>query len=596
MKTKSPNFIFLSLFINIFIVFIISTNLIYSQWSSDPQVNLQVCNVSNSQTLPKISPTSDGGCFISWFDSRGNGQYKVYLQRLNANGQKLFAPDGLLISDKPQNSFLGDYDMKTDPNDNAVIVFSDRRNSPGDTILNPFAYKISSAGQFLWGPNGVTISASTSAYQVWPKAAILTDGSVIVVWWYINSAQRNSWITMQRLDTSGVPQFASPINIQDPGGKRYQYPDVVASNYGSYILSWVYGPKDTVGSFIPDNVSIFTNKCDSYGNLLWGANHKVVYTNTGNHVPIYSVPRIYPDGNSGALYSYFTTEANVIYSSAQRFDSFGNNLFPANGSISAISNQYYHVEPYLAYMPGTDETFLFWTEADAATQDHQAIFGQKFSSTGARLWGDNGRGFSALDTVSIYGISCFAKDTNVVVTYADGNFNGISTLNGFRVGRSGGYSWNSEPILSNVPSGKGYVSGAFTPAGMTILTWEDNRNSGTGEGGGIYAQNLNYNGSIGPVSITQISTAVPENFSLRQNYPNPFNNSTVIEFDIKNSGNYTLEIFNNIGQKTDELMNEQKSQGSYRINYTADKLSSGIYYYKLSSDKINIVKKFILLK
>lgn len=593
MKTKSPNFIFL----RVFIIIIMFTNLVYSQWTSDPNVNLNVCDLNNSQTLPKISPTSDGGCFICWFDNRGNGQYKVYLQRLNANGQKQFASDGLLVSDKPQNSFLGDYDMKTDANDNAVIVFSDKRNSPGDTILNPFAYKISSTGQFLWGPDGVTISTSTSAYQVWPKTAVLTDGSVIVVWWYINSAQRNSWVTMQKLNSAGVPQFASPINIQDPGGKRYQYPDVVQSENGSYILSWVYGPKDTVGSFIPDNVTIFTNKCDANGNLMWGAGHKVVYTNTGNHVPIYSVPKIYPDGNGGALYSYFTTEGNGIYSSAQRFDSFGNNLFPANGSMSAISNQYFHVEPYLAYMPGTDETFLFWTEADAATQSHQAIYGQKYSSTGARLWGDNGKGFSVLDTASIYGISCFAKDTNVVVAYADGNFSGIgSILKGFRVGRSGGYSWNSEPILSNVASGKDYISGAFTPAGMTILTWEDTRNSGSGKQGGIYAQNLNYNGSLGPVGITQISSLVPDDFTLHQNYPNPFNNSTTIEFDIKLSGTYMLEIYNNAGQKMGELMNEQKSPGSYRINYNAEKLSSGIFYYKLSSDKVNIVKKFILIK
>src|SRR6185436_15841746 len=135
-------------------------------------------------------------------------------------------------------------------NDNAILVFSDKRNSPSDTILNPFAYKISSSGQFLWGPDGVSISSNASAYQVWPKTAVLTDGSVIVVWWYINSAQRNTWITIQKLNSAGVPQFANPINIQDPGNKCYSYPAVVQSENGNYILSWVYGPKDTVGSFI----------------------------------------------------------------------------------------------------------------------------------------------------------------------------------------------------------------------------------------------------------------------------------------------------------------------------------------------------------
>lgn len=537
------------------------------------------------------------GCFISWFDNRTNGQYKVYLQRLNSQGIKQFAADGLLVSDKPQNSYFGDYDMKTDANDNAIIVFSDKRNSPSDTILNPFAYKISSTGQFLWGPDGVTISNNSAAYQVWPKTAVLSDGNVIIVWWYINTAQRNTWITMQKLNSSGVPQFANPINIKDPGNKNYQYPGVVAAENGNYILSWVYGPKDTVGSFIPDNISILTNKCDPNGNLLWGANHKTVYTNTDNHVPIYSVPKIYSDGNGGALYSYFTTEGMTIYSSAQRFNSSGTNLFPNNGTPGSINNQYIHVEPYLAYMSSTDETFLFWTEADLASQSHQAIFGQKFSSTGTRLWGNDGIAFSALDTSAIYGINCFSKDTNVVVFYNDENFSGgNSVLKGFRIGKSGSYSWNTLPILSSVASSKGYFTGTFTQSAMTIAVWADSRNGLTIGQTGIYAQNLNYNGSIGPVGITQVSNSIPENFSLHQNYPNPFNNSTVIEFDIRNSGNYSFEIFDMIGRKVDQVMNEFKTPGSYKINYNADKLASGIYLYKLSSENTSLVKKFILIK
>ena len=49
-----------------------------AQWSSDPSVNLQVCDVTGAQALPKIASTSDGCCYISWFDNR-NGNYAVYL-------------------------------------------------------------------------------------------------------------------------------------------------------------------------------------------------------------------------------------------------------------------------------------------------------------------------------------------------------------------------------------------------------------------------------------------------------------------------------------------------------------------------------------
>lgn len=568
----------------------------FSQWSGNPTLNTSICDVMNSQTFPKIGATSDGGFFISWFDNRANGQYKVYLQRLSASGQKMFASDGLLISDKPQNSYFGDYDLVVDSENNAVIVFSDRRNSPGDTILNPFAYKISSGGQFLWGPDGVAISNNSNAYQVWPQAAVLSDGNIAIVWWYINTAQRNSWITMQKLNAAGVPQFSAPINIQDPDGKRYQYPKVCKSDNGNYILSWVYGPKDTVGSFIPDNVSVMTNKFDPNGNNLWGPSHKIVYTNTGNTIPIYCVPRIYPDGNNGAIYSYFNSTSSSIFTRVQRFNSAGTALFPQNGTAGSTNTKYIHVEPYAAYMSSTDETYFFWTEVDGDTQDHQGIFGQRLSPNGSRLWGDNGIAFSSVDTFSIYGVYCFARDTNVVVTYASAYIN--ANIYSFRANRNGGFSWNSYYVvpMSLAPSPKGYIASATNSDGMTASAWLDGRAAGTLEGGGIYAQNVNYNGTIGTVGISQLSSEIPRDYSLSQNFPNPFNNSTVIEFQIKNSGNYKIEIYDMLGRKADDILNGYKTAGSYKINYKADKLTSGTYMYRLASENVNIVKKFILLK
>ncbi len=71
---------------------------------------------------------------------------------------------------------------------------------------------------------------------------------------------------------------------------------------------------------------------------------------------------------------------------------------------------------------------------------------------------------------------------------------------------------------------------------------------------------------------------------------------TIIEFKIKENGNYKLEIFHMLGKKIDEIMNEYKTAGSYQVNYTPVDISSGIYLYKLSSDKINLVRKFNLVK
>ena len=114
----------------------------FAQWSIDPNTNLMICDVNGEQALAKIAMTSDGGCYISWFDTR-SGVYNVYLQRLDPLGYKLWAPDGLLISNNPQDTWITDYDLICDQNNNAVLVFSDIRIGG---LLKPFAYKISPNG------------------------------------------------------------------------------------------------------------------------------------------------------------------------------------------------------------------------------------------------------------------------------------------------------------------------------------------------------------------------------------------------------------------------------------------------------------------
>jgi hypothetical protein len=87
-----------------------------------------------------------------------------------------------------------------------------------------------------------------------------------------------------------------------------------------------------------------------------------------------------------------------------------------------------------------------------------------------------------------------------------------------------------------------------------------------------------------------------DNFELNQNYPNPFNEQTAFKFAIRKSGIYKFEIFDMLGKKIDESFNKIFSTGEYEIIYKAEHLSSGIYYYKLSSENNFRIKKFLLIK
>jgi len=96
--------------------------------------------------------------------------------------------------------------------------------------------------------------------------------------------------------------------------------------------------------------------------------------------------------------------------------------------------------------------------------------------------------------------------------------------------------------------------------------------------------------------IQQISSEVPDKFSLSQNYPNPFNPETNIKFALLKSGEVKLTVFDALGKEISVLVNEFKTQGVYTATFDAANFPSGTYYYKLETDNFSEVKKMILLK
>jgi len=90
---------------------------------------------------------------------------------------------------------------------------------------------------------------------------------------------------------------------------------------------------------------------------------------------------------------------------------------------------------------------------------------------------------------------------------------------------------------------------------------------------------------------------IPEGFVLEQNYPNPFNPSTVIKFALAESQQATLTVYDILGNKIAQLFNETAEAGKvYKIEFNAANLSSGVYYYRLSTPQKSLVRKMLLLQ
>jgi len=111
----------------------------------------------------------------------------------------------------------------------------------------------------------------------------------------------------------------------------------------------------------------------------------------------------------------------------------------------------------------------------------------------------------------------------------------------------------------------------------------------------LIGKQVNLIGATTPVSVEgqNISNS---SFLLSQNYPNPFNPSTKIEFHIADFGFVSLKIYDVLGNEVSTLVNEEKTAGSYEIEFNSANLPSGIYFYQLKARRFISTKKMILLR
>lgn len=97
-------------------------------------------------------------------------------------------------------------------------------------------------------------------------------------------------------------------------------------------------------------------------------------------------------------------------------------------------------------------------------------------------------------------------------------------------------------------------------------------------------------------NIIEVNIEAPNKFELSQNYPNPFNPTTNISFSLNETSNVSLTVFNVIGEKVMDLINQKMEAGKHTAKFDATKFNSGIYVYKLQTEKNTMTKKMLLLK
>jgi hypothetical protein len=113
----------------------------------------------------------------------------------------------------------------------------------------------------------------------------------------------------------------------------------------------------------------------------------------------------------------------------------------------------------------------------------------------------------------------------------------------------------------------------------------------TNDGGQVTTPGINF-------SLTGIDgqTFSPLTFDLQQNFPNPFNPATTIQFQVPAAARTTLTVFDILGRKISTVIDQEISAGSHAVTWDSSTVSSGIYFYRLTSGNYTDTKKMIVAK
>jgi N-acetylneuraminic acid mutarotase len=150
--------------------------------------------------------------------------------------------------------------------------------------------------------------------------------------------------------------------------------------------------------------------------------------------------------------------------------------------------------------------------------------------------------------------------------------------------------WKRLAPIGAIPEKRSWIIGEYDHVKARMLVFGGN-DAFTEMLNDLYELNL-------PIQDTEIKITnnTIMQFGLEQNYPNPFNASTTIDFVIPKSGYTELKVYDIKGGKVATLVNGQLQKGAYKMPFNGTHLPSGIYLYRLKTNKFTMCKKMLLAK
>ena len=293
-------------------LFLLLTTAAGLAWPTDNTINQAVCSDEGIQAQAQIVPTSDGGCYVTWF-SVYNDNYNLWIQRYDVNGDPQWGEgEGLPVNEHPQPSWITFYTLLNDGQDNAIVVMNDCRSytgvEPGVLDWEIYAYKIAMDGTFAWGEDGITLTENSYADMA-PRACLTDAGNVMLVWQRMTTEEDQTYeAILCKLDANGDVCWRPAEKILTDA-TSVSWPCIVSAESDNFMLLYQTG---TAG-----DMTMHLQKYDVNGDPLWGdGGYNIV---SGIDLPFFNSPKLVNDLDYGVYVVWFQgTNAAMARVFAQR--------------------------------------------------------------------------------------------------------------------------------------------------------------------------------------------------------------------------------------------------------------------------------------
>lgn len=533
-----------------------------AQFANDSLLNVVIHDQSGSeQATPLVASRADGGAYISWFD-QSTGSYVLKMNRIDAAGNKLWGATGLVVSNAPQNTALYRYDLKTDQLGNAVVAFQDERTGSMQIVVQ----KLDSTGTAFFATNGIVLQDVDGSEGLSPVIGILGNNNIIVAWNEYSSTTK--WVCYYELNPlTGQPNTGSaPQRIKSlTTGTAYSRPYVLPVGNTQYYLQYV----QEVGSFPGATCKMYVQKLDATYTSVW-ANPVVLSSKT---ISFFYFPTVISDGNTGLLCSFNTsnpTNAALTSVYLQHMDSSGTTWSATGTPLTSSTSIQSYMGSYVHH-DATNETWI----ALQVTNPGQSAAGsslQRVNASGALLMGTDGVVVDAQTTDIIYPFGIAQNGNDAVILYTVGGYNN-QKIKGTAIDSMGVKQWafGQKEICSALSNKDDMSSTPFMNQSLVVV-WSDTRIDN-----GIYAQNLNDDGTIGPHAVG-LNTIDYTSEGVQMINPSSF---LSIQFTDSRSGSTEINIYSIDGRKVFSKITVN-TNSEIQLTETSN-LPSGLYIVSLNN-------------